>query len=130
MCQRKIIRLGKPNEITTVPLLNGCNCPMIKEFRTIAAPDMVPKVASIESTRATKNIRTKYSLPHMCFDMLTELKVDGANIKFRHCECANEIMVCSKLPPLFSPHKTQEDEQDDDDFDWGIGPGDVPVHRH
>lgn len=130
MCKRKIIRTN-PDSESVVPLLNGCECPMIKEFRHIHPQDNSP-----EGSKVNLNIkkRREYSMPPGCYDMHTQIEsgVPGHQIIFRHCECFHPSEVCMNLAPLlyysepaFDLASLEENEDDEDenpnDFDGGMG---------
>lgn len=100
---------------TIVPLMNGCACPMIKEFRHVHS----------------ESKRKEYSLPAGCFDIHTKIPagIDGHHVVFRNCICNHPSGLCTKLPPLMFPlteeqvasfENDDEDEDDDSDFgNWG-----------
>lgn len=127
MCQRKIIT--DKNE-WTVPLFNGCVCPMVKEFHHIN-----PDVASTGATPRASRFLKKYSLPEGCYDIHTTIPIPNVSdhhVVFRNCDCLHASGQCMNLPPLlYVPTDEQleefgecdHDEPEDDDEDDPFRPG-------
>lgn len=118
MCQRKITYKDQEH---VVPLMNGCKCPMIKEFRHIGV-DIISSIP--EEVFEKRNLpRKEYCLPEGCFDMHSSIPIvdaPGHHVVFRQCVCFHPSGLCMKLPPLlYQPENNVEvyDEYDEDDED-------------
>lgn len=129
MCQRKIITEKKE---WTVPLLNGCACPMIKEFHHVHETDPV----AIQN----KPPRRVYSLPNYCYDIHTTIPIEDVpdhHIVFRNCICKHFTGLCMVLPPLLYQMNEEEiiseiddnfeDEYDDDDDNFNTPGGNMGI---